>query len=279
MTYRSPKSGCLAAALLLLAALAFFLLLQPPGSSLAQWMSAYLPLERDDYKPYPTSTDPADFYGRVYAKTRVEPVRSKPAADASQASAQVGFPVRLPSYPLEGARSAPAIITVSSPAYQVYVNLDAARSLLASRGIPVDALPAEPQSFRVQVDLPPSAVTSQGADPTFITFIQSASPAYTPPSDIDPALLDELNRLGWQYLGLTPEQAAGISARLNWAWFVTLPPADTTSASYTSVQGQPAVALQGGNHQALLWEKDGVLYGIYSNLPAAELSKIAASLE
>jgi hypothetical protein len=279
MTHRFSKTGCLAAAILLLAALAIFLIMQPPGSTLAQWMNSHLPLERDDYKAYPTATDPADFYGRIYAKTRVEPVRVSPSTGASQASAQVGFPVRLPSYQPEGIQPASNIIITSSHAYQVEVDLAAARSLLASRGLSTDKLPPDLDRFQVHVPVPLSALTSQSADPVFITFMQSASLSYTFPPEIDPSVLDELNRLGWQYLGLTPEQASEISQRLNWAWFIALPPAGMNSASYTTVEGQPAVALQDGEHRALLWEKDGVLYGIYSNLPAAELGKIAASLE
>ena len=32
-------------------------------------------------------------------------------------------------------------------------------------------------------------------------------------------------------------------------------------------------------HRAILWEQDGILYGLYSSFPLDELLKIAASLK
>lgn len=244
---------------------------------------ACLPFERVDYKVYPTAENPDDFFGRVYGKTRIEEVKVRQVTTIGEASQLVGFPVRLPAYLPENLDSITNIIISQSHAYRVNVDLKAARALLQSAGISTTSLPTDLESFQVEVSVPPNALTSQGADPDFITFIQTRNPPFEAPSEVDPALLDELGHLGWQYLGMNPEQAQQLSQRMNWAFFLALPPADMDSAEGVMINGRQGVALKTSDpsipHRGILWEEDGTLYGLYSNLPLAELLKIASSLK
>jgi len=244
---------------------------------------AYLPFERVDYKAYPTAEDPSDFYGRVYSRTRLEEVKVGQASSAAEASQQVGFPVRLPAYLPEGIEPVEQIISSQSHAYQVDIDLSTARLLLESANLPTDSLPADVQQIKVNATVSPAAITSQGSDPHFVTLIQTTNPTVDSTSGIDPAQLDVLGILGWQYLGLTEEQARQINRDMSWASFLALPPADMESAEMVDIEGTPGVALQSvevdNPHRAILWQADGLLFGLYSNLPFSELYKVAASIE
>ena len=244
---------------------------------------AYLPFERVDYKVYPTAENPDDFFGRVYSKTRIEEIKQQLTTTTADASQLVGFPVRLPVYLPEGLESITNFYISQSHAYRVNIDLNTAFALLKSAGIPAASLPTDLKSFQVEVTVPPSAIISQGADPYFITIIQTLNPSFEVPSEVEPALLDDLGILGWQYLGMNPEQAQEFSQRMNWSFFLALPPSDMDSAESVMIDGEPGVVLQssdpGNMHRGILWEDSGVLYGLYSNLPWDESLKIASSLK
>jgi hypothetical protein len=244
---------------------------------------AYLPFERVDYKVYPTAENPADFFGRVYAKIRIEEIKQNLATTTGEASQLVGFPVRLPDYLPAELGSITNIIISQAHTYRVNVDLKAARALLQSAGIPTNTLPADMESFQVEVEVPPGAVISQGSDSHFVTLIQSRNPSFEAPPGVEPALLDKLGLLGLQYLGLPPERSQQLSQRINWAFFLAIPPGDMDCAEGIMINGRHAVALHvadpGNMHRGIMWEEDGILYGLYSNLPPDELLKIASSLK
>jgi hypothetical protein len=244
---------------------------------------ANLPFERVDYKVYPTAENPNDFFGRIYARTRVEEVKVQPASNAAQASQEVGFPVRLPAYLSEGLAPTDQMIISQSHRYQIDIDLNTARNLLEGAHLPTDSLPDAAQQIKVDATVPANVLTFQDSDQYYVTFIQTRNPSYAPPAGVDPALLEELGKLGWQYLGLTQDQAAQLNPRMNWAFFLALPPAGMQSAKMVDINGISAVALDSSDSnpedRAILWEVDGILYGLYSDLPLSELQRIAASLE
>jgi hypothetical protein len=244
---------------------------------------ANLYFERVDYKAYPTAENPGDFYGRVYTRTRIEDYKMKAATSTREASQLVGFPVHLPTYLPEGFAPVAKFVTLQSHAYQIIVDPETARSLLQSAGISTDSLPTALERLQVDALASPSATAFQRSDTHFVTFIQSRNPSFNLPSEADLALLEELGMLSWQYLGLTRAQAVQLSQSMNWASFLALPPSDMETAEMIDVGGQTGVAMQSGDLdiqvQAIFWEADGVLYGLYSNLPLSELRLIAESLE
>jgi hypothetical protein len=240
-------------------------------------------LERVDYKVYPTAENPADFFGRVYAKTRTAAIKQQKAATVEEASQLVGFPVRLPTYLPDNLQAVTVLIISQAHPYQVDVNLDEALAMLQTAGIPGDNLPSTTERFLVDATVAAGVVTSQGMNGSFVTFIQTRSPTINLPPGVEPALLEQLGRLGWQYLGLTPGQASQLNQRLNWAFFLALPPADMDAAQSVTVNGEAGVALQTSDptipHRAILWEEDGILYGMYSSLRLEEIIRMAESIE
>jgi hypothetical protein len=243
---------------------------------------AYPYIERVDYKAYPTVEDIHDFYGRVYARTRIEEVKVHQVSSAEQASQEVGFPVLLPAYLPDDLKPVDKFIITQPLAYQVDVDMNTARALLQSAGIPTGSLPAL-EHIQVDAYAPISVLTSQGSEPNFVTYIQSRSPSFETVSGVDPVVLEELGRLHWQYLGLTADQALQISQQMSWIYFLALPPSGMDTAELIEVNGQPAVALQSNDSvmqgRAVLWMEDGVLYGLYSNLALPEIMQMVESLE
>ncbi|MGW8252028.1 MAG: hypothetical protein ACWGO1_15415 [Anaerolineales bacterium] len=243
---------------------------------------ARLDFERVDYKAYPTVEDIHDFYGRVYARTRIEEVKVHPVSSAEQASQQVGFPVLLPAYLPDDLKPVDKLIITQPLAYQVDVDMNTARDLLQSAGIPTGGLPAL-EHIQVDAYAPVSVLTNQGSEPNFVTYIQSSSPTFETIPGVDPGVLEELGRLHWQYLGLSADQALQISQQMSWIYFLALPPSDMDTAELIEINGQPAVALHSNNPEmqlrAVLWKMDGVLYGLYSNLALPEIMQMAESLE
>lgn len=239
--------------------------------------------ESADFKVYPTSENPTDFYGRVFGKTRTEAVNQTGVTSPEQASELAGFHVLVPTQLPDGMGPVTKIIVVGAHTYRIEVNFEAASALLQAAGLPTDAIPAGKDRMQVSAVIEPSVVINQSQGPRWFTLIQGRNSKITVPEGLDPTPLRELGELGLQFLGLAPAEAHQLSQRMNWASFLVLPPADMTLAEPVSVNGHIGYVLRstepGKDHTAVLWEADGVLYGIYGGLSADDLAAIAESLK
>jgi hypothetical protein len=237
---------------------------------------------------YPTSQSPTDFYNRVFIKTRIEQISGRTVETAAEASSLVGFPVRVPTWLPEGMLPIREIGVALNHSYQVEVNLDEARRLLVAAGLPLDSLPTEvgPLSFTVQIG--PGVGMQIVEAKRWFTLLESQDPVIlSAQNGVEPTggttVLASLEKLGLQYLGLPAEFAEQISKEMNGAAFLVLPPADLDSAEPAQIGGNPGYVLHATRSdredQAVLWANDGVLYGLYGNLPLDQLLKIAGSLK
>jgi hypothetical protein len=234
------------------------------------------------YKAYPTSENPQDFYGRVYTKTRIEAIRENTLTSQEEASQFAGFRVLMPTHLPDGMEPITQI-GVGEHAYRVEVNFEAARALLQAADLPTDAIPAGQAHVQVTAAIEPGVVMHQSQGVQWFTILQGRNPQVTVPEGFDLDLLRELGELGLRYLGLSPVEARQLNQRMEWASFLVLPPADMTMAEPASINGRIGYVLRstepGKDHTAVLWEADGVLYGIYGGLPKDELVAIAESLK
>ena len=241
--------------------------------------------ESDNYHAYPTSENPKDFYGRVFGKTRIAAIKQTWVDSTEQASQLAGFHVLLPARLPDGME--PTAITnigVMGPhAYRMEVNLIAARGLLQAAGLPANALSSGKEHLQVTASIKPGVVVNQGQGARWFTLIEGRNPEVIGPDRGDSAQLRELGELGLRFLGLSPADARQFSDRMNWASILVLPPADMTLAERVSINGDSGYVLrsteQGIDHNAVLWEADGVLYGIYGGLSPTELLAMAESLK
>ena len=119
---------------------------------------------------------------------------------------------------------------------------------------------------------PSSSSEAQPAGPA-VMLVQGESPTYEVPDDLA-ALRDELLRLP----NLPASLVAQMAAIQDWQSTVVVPvPSQATSRNVT-VQGQPGLLISGEGNTALLWQQNGILYGLAGNLSQAELIKVAESL-
>lgn len=238
--------------------------------------------ESVDFKVYPTSESLQDFYGRVFGKTRTEAISQTAATTQKQASELVGFQVLMPTFLPEGTQPITRIIVIGAHAYRVDVNLAAAHALLTAAGLTYDSIPEEQDSVQITAAIEPSVVIQYQGAQGFI-LIQGRNPVVSVSDDANLTQLRELGELGLQFLGLSPTEAHQLSQRMDWAAFLVLSPADMDSAEPVSINGHDGYALRstepGNDHAAVLWEAEGVLYGLYGGLLTTELVAIAESLE
>jgi len=218
----------------------------------------------------------------VYTKTRIEAIRQNRLTSQEEASQWAGFRVLVPTHLPDGMEPITQI-GVGGHAYRVEVNFEAARALLQAADLPADAIPAGQARVQVTAAIEPSVVIHQSQGAQRFTILQGRNPQVTVPEGFDLDLLRELGELGLRYLGLSPAEARQLSQRMEWASFLVLPPADMTMAEPVSINGHIGYVLRstepGKDHTAVLWEADGVLYGIYGGLTTDELVAIAESLK
>jgi len=277
------RYGCMAWAGALLAVLMASLVMVAPLRTAAVQFLNNLGFEPDGYKVYPTPGNPKDFYGRVYAKTRIKQVQQTGVTRLEQASQLAGFRVLMPAHRPDGMEpiSITQVLVTSAHAYQVDVNLPEARALLQAAGLPTDAIPAGRDRAQVTAEIPPSVVMHQSQGSRWFTLIQARPPVVTALQGFDSAQLRELDELGLRYLGLAPAEARQLSQRMEWAWFLAVPPDNVGPAELVTLNGRSGYRLGGAGpgNKAVLWEAEGVLYGLYGSLSATELSAIAESLQ
>jgi hypothetical protein len=202
-----------------------------------------------------------------------------------QASQLSGFRVLMPAYLPEGMEpiSISQVLLISAHAYRVEVNLPAARAMLQAAGLPTDAISVGKDRVQVTVEIEPSVVMHQSQGPRWFTLIQARNPAGTVPEGSDSAQLRELNELGLRYLGLSQADARQISQRMDWAFFLVVPPDEMSLAELVSINGHSGYRLRrtepDNDYKAVIWEAEGVLYSIYGGLSATELIAMAESLK
>ena len=275
--------GCMALAGALLAALLASLVIVAPLRMAAVQLLNNMGLEPDDYKVYPTLGNPQDLYGRVYAKTRITAVRQTGVTSLEQASQLAGFHVLVPTYVPDGMQpvSLTQVLVTSAHAYRVDVNLISARALLQSAGLPADAIPADKERAQVTAEIPPSVVINQTLGSRWFTLILARNPVVTELKELDAVQLRELDELGLRYLGLAPAEAHPLSQQMDWAAFLVVPPDGVGPAEPVTLNGHGGYRLggTGPGNKAVLWEAEGILYGLYGSLSATELMAMAESLK
>lgn len=274
-------TGCLILFSLAAFSLVLLLIFSPNAKSLSRSLVQDFILDSTNYKVYPTSEIPSDFYGRVYAKTRLEPVKMDQASELEEASQKAGFGVLAPNRYPDAIPPFDTYILTEPVAYQVQVDFTAAQQVLQVAGISPHAIPDDLPLVQVRTELPSGVVANCEDQPRWLTLIQGHPAEVASPAGLDLPMLDELGILGMQYLGLTPLEARKFIQAMSWTWFLVLPPADMDTAELITINGQPGIALHstqpGVTHQAVLWQTDGIMYGLYGGLSTSELITTAES--
>lgn len=220
-------------------------------------------------------------------QTLREPGPEQNATTAAQASALAGFTVRTPDRLPDGAILESFIVQLG-PALHFEFDRAAVEMVLQAAGASVEGLPpADTIAFDVDVAnlvIQEYRLAGGGIDEVFrgrLELLQVPSPQVDLPDGIDPIALA---RTGLLLLGMPAEDAERMANSIDWASTLVIPlPAKAATAREVTVDGVTGLLLEdvdgSQNGNALLWERDGILYFLSgTNLRDLSLLDAADSL-
>jgi hypothetical protein len=221
---------------------------------------------------------------QVFSKPDVQ--RSEPAqvTSSTEASSRAGFTVLVPGF-VPPELSAQKFVVESGGHATTQVNLRAARTVLQMANLPTDMLPAGKDSVQVSANLKPGVAQEYKGGGHELSIVQAQSPEVQVPDGID---LAKVNEVGLQLLGLSPDAAKRLSQNVDWATTLVLPvPADVGSVREITVRGNPGYLIsetreikhQGGPRSIVLWQENGLLYGVAGDYGQSVLLQVAESLK
>jgi hypothetical protein len=213
-------------------------------------------------------------------------------SDAAEASEKVGFSVRLPE--LEA--SLPQTLTYQGGATATSI-IDIAlwQSLFDGLELADVALPASIDGETVTMTLPGSVTLlagpcevdmesmeqhrqPAGLNPCTV-FVQMESPVFEGPAELPVA---ELGTAFLQFFGLTAEEAAEVSERMDWTTTLILPVPQDADYEEVNVDGVVGTLFTNDEYRetsySLFWIKDGILYVLSGYGDRAEILALANSL-
>ena len=208
-----------------------------------------------------------------------EPGEPVAAASAEEASQLAGFTVRIPS------GMTPSQINVTgAAAFSMTLDRAKAQALLDEAGRSDLVLPASVDGAEISVDIPASVSvafgtcprpgsgepgnteqsTTERRYPDCVILAQIPSPSVNAPADLD---IEALARIGLEFTGMSPEEAAELTSTVNWTSTLLVPiPRNAAIHEQVSVDGVTGTLIQRpsgeGPQFALLWVKDGIIYAI-----------------
>jgi hypothetical protein len=207
-----------------------------------------------------------------------EPGEPTAAASAEEASQLAGFNVRIPA-----GMTPSQIYVTNAAAFTLTVDREKAQTLLNEAGRSDLVLPASVDGADISVDIPASASVSFGTCPKpgsevdgnseqstterkypdCVILAQIPSPSVNAPAALD---IEALARIGLEFTGMSPEEAAELTSTVNWTSTLLVPiPRNAASHEQVTVDGVTGTLIQrsGETSQfALLWVKDGIIYAI-----------------
>ena len=207
-----------------------------------------------------------------------EPGEPVEASSAEQASQMAGFNVRLP------AEKTPSQIYVTdNAAFTLTLDRARAQSLLEAAGRSDLVLPESVDGAEISVNIPASVSVAFGTCPKpgdgeivteestvarrypdCVILVQIPSPTVNAPASLN---VDELARIGLEFTGMSPEEAAEFASTVNWTSTLVVPiPSNATTHEQVTVDGVTGTLIQRpadvASKYALLWVKDGIIHAI-----------------
>jgi len=214
--------------------------------------------------------------------------------DFAEAEALAGFDLRLPVELAEVERQ-----ILFQPAVTAHFTIDRDRwlALLENMDYGADfSIPEAADGAEVRFNLPNSIVTGFGDCETnpaneieaeadlgdCLILLQSQQPTIEAPPGLD---INQAGQLMLQILGMSAEDAAAFSQRVDWATTLVVPVPSDASYRNVTVDGVAGVLLEeesynsGNAYFTLLWVKDGMFYALTGYGERYSPVRIANSME
>ncbi len=206
------------------------------------------------------------------------------------------MPVRLP----QDVSGEPHYVLQPSADVSIEVDLPRLRALLTELGYTDVSLPDALDGAEVSVALAPSAVAAYGVcEPSTeewsgatgpesfagdcIALVQMRSPAISAPAGLD---AEQLGQAYLQLLGMSAEEAAAFSQRIDWTVTLVMPlPRSEVTYEELPVDGVTGVLIRPTQHRfptdeyLLMWVNDGIVYALTGAGSTLEAQQIANSLQ
>lgn len=221
-----------------------------------------------------------------------EIVEPREVQDADEASKLAGFTVRLP---IEK-ESEPRIFYIAARTVQYVIDRDLLQGVLNEINLGDLVIPEGVDGEEVTIHIPDIVMAmygdcglegdedqqQAGQRETCMALVQARSPTVDVPPELD------LNRLGeifLQVLGMSVEEAAQFSEKVDWLTTLVLPiPADAQYEEIANVDGSPGVLVKDpyGEDMAwytLVWIKSGILHGLMGFDDPGHVLAVADSLK
>ncbi len=215
----------------------------------------------------------------------VTPVREPgpPVAVASvdEATAAMGFAVRLPSALPQGYSAQPTMMIQDGFAFRAQVDMEYVRAIRDALGRSHVPIPPGLDGAVLDVHVPKILAADYRSERSPLTVVQAVSPEIQLPPNLD---LQQIGEFGLRLAGIPEEQARAMAAAIDWANTLIIPvPLGYASYEEVSVAGTRGVLIgesapDGAGHRMLVFEKDGIVYGLQGVLPAHELLAAAESM-
>lgn len=180
---------------------------------------------------------------------------SQSVADAAAASAAAGFDIAEP------AEQSASVYTVSSKSEVAFqVDVAAAREVLQLTGVDDVTLPDALGSQPIIVNMAEVVHSSYSIDGSQVSLIQGISPQVALPDGVD---LAQLGRAALRILGMAPDQAAALSAQVDWSTTLIFPfPANIDTMRQVSINGAPGMVITEtrGSGSSVYWQRGDRFY-------------------
>jgi hypothetical protein len=209
-------------------------------------------------------------------------MQAKPVATPAAAGRQLGFPVALPDAAVlpSGVDTSPHVVV--TPARQLRFTLDAAKvgRYLQAHGRAGTSVPAGLDGATLVANVPAAALLEYvAADGTPRLVVgQSRELTATVQGSVG---LETLREFLLGLPGLPPETVRQLRAIGDWRDTLPLPvPADRIDWRSATVHGAPGLVLgdRSGLGSAVIWQRDGRIYGVAGVLRQSQVLRVAESL-
>jgi len=193
-----------------------------------------------------------------------EPGRPQPVADLADASAKVGFAVRAPAALPAGATRI-SLTVQSGPALRYEMDRAIMQALLdATQAQGIKLPPAD--KLTLEIDVPYAATQEFALGEGRLAVTQMSSPQVNIPPGLD---LVAVGEAGFKFLGIPDADARRLAQSIDWTTTLVIPlPTNIMQYREVTVDGAPALLIEhraesnGRRTASLLWQKNGVIYGI-----------------
>jgi hypothetical protein len=200
-----------------------------------------------------------------------EPGRPERLNNLREASIATGISVK--NVQLLG--SADLIYTATGGAGRLTIDVEGARAILSATGADPSLLPDSVDGKDVNVTIYQNVM--QEWDEGY-SFFQMESPLVQYPDGIDPMVMGTALL---QVLGLDADEAARLASTIDWTSTLLVPiPQGIANYEEVTINGNSGLAVSNpnGGESGIVWQENGVLYGLAGEATVKELTRLANSV-